>query len=122
VPNQLVKTGWVELFFWLLRLRQRIVVVGFSMMPTLQEGDELLIAHRKKLLLGDIVVLAHPRDSSITIIKRVKRLENDGAVWIEGDNPDESTDSRQFGIVGNGEITGVVTSRLHRKAGAETKA
>ena len=121
MPNQLVKTGWVELFFWLLRLRQRIVVVGLSMMPTLQEGDELLIAHRKKLLLGDIVVLAHPGDSSITIIKRVKRLENDGAVWIEGDNPDESTDSRQFGIVGSGEITGVVTSRLHRKPGADKK-
>ena len=114
MPNQLSKTGWVELLLWLLRLRRRIVVVGFSMKPTLQEGDELLIAQRKSLRVGDIVVLKHRTEPAITIIKRVTRLGDGGSVWIEGDNPDESTDSRQFGEINRNELTGVVTSRLHR--------
>ena len=115
VPDQLARTGWVELLLWMLGLRRRVAVVGQSMKPTIDEGDELLIAQRKSVRVGDIVVLEHPRDSDTVILKRVKRLDEGGVVWIEGDNPDESTDSRQFGQVRRSELTGVVSSRLKKK-------
>jgi type IV secretory pathway protease TraF len=52
-------------------------------------------------------------------MKRVVRIEDRGGVWLEGDNPAESTDSRHFGPVSPDEIFGLVRWRYWplRRAG-----
>lgn len=69
-------------------------VVGGSMMPQLKPG-QLIIATGlfKKLHPGQVVVL---RKNNRELIKRIERVEAD-KVYVIGDNPNASTDSRHFG-------------------------
>lgn len=45
---------------------------------------------------GDIVATADPRQPERLVLKRVGEVNHDG-VFLLGDNPGHSTDSRQFG-------------------------
>jgi nickel-type superoxide dismutase maturation protease len=69
-------------------------VVGGSMAPMLQPG-QLIVATSvfKRLRPGQVVVL---RKNNKELIKRIERVESD-KVFVIGDNPAASTDSRQFG-------------------------
>ncbi len=69
-------------------------VVGSSMLPMLRPG-QLIVAttNFKQLRPGMVVVL---RKNNRELIKRIERIE-DGKVFVIGDNPASSTDSRQFG-------------------------
>lgn len=69
-------------------------VVGRSMSPMLQPG-QLIIATSlfKRLRAGQVVVL---RKNGRELIKRIERIESN-KVFVIGDNPLASTDSRQFG-------------------------
>lgn len=69
-------------------------VVGTSMAPMLKPGQLILAtALRRRLRPGQVVVL---RKNNRELIKRIERIEFD-KVFVIGDNPDASTDSRQFG-------------------------
>lgn len=51
------------------------------------------------LRVGDVVVARRPDRPELEIIKRITAIDADGAIILAGDNPDFSTDSRQFGPV-----------------------
>jgi nickel-type superoxide dismutase maturation protease len=97
----------------------RVVVSGDSMLPTLEPGDRLVVlrlAHRRGLRRGDLVTVRDPRDGPARmLVKRVGDVDSDSAE-VAGDNPDASTDSRTFGRVPLGSVTGKV---LYRYSPAE---
>lgn len=86
----------------------RFTVNGNSMVPTLQQGQDVLSFNwaylSKKPKVGDIVVI---KFKGKEIIKRVHKL-SDREVVVQGDNMDESTDSRDFGAVEMDQIVGKV--------------
>lgn len=82
------------------------------MSPTLKDGDAVLINPKEKAQIDDIVLASHPFKKSIKILKRVKEITADGDLFLVGDNPAESTDSRSFGAVPLKYLIGKVTCRL----------
>ena len=86
------------------------------MQPTLEPGDRVLVRRlRRKTapVLGSVVVTWHPQRSKLRLIKRLKSVEETG-LWLLGDNPAESTDSRQLGAVPTNLFIGEVVGRLPR--------
>ena len=84
------------------------------MQPTLEPGDRVLVRRlgaSPMLPLGSVVVTWHPKRSKLRLIKRLKRVEGAG-LWLLGDNPDESTDSRQLGPIPRSLLLGEVVGRL----------
>jgi signal peptidase I len=84
----------VVLFFAINAVSARVRVDGFSMVPTLQDGEYVLVnrlAYRNKLPeRGDIIVFVSPQTSELDLIKRVIGLPgdtvriSDGAVQVNG--------------------------------------
>jgi hypothetical protein len=58
---------------------------------------------------GDVVLAAHPFHKDVRMIKRVDHITLDGRVFVVGDNPGESTDSRSWGALRPSQIIGKVT-------------
>lgn len=86
-------------------------VEGESMLPDFRPGDfvvaNLLAYIFKGPRAGDAVILSDPRKKDRMLLKRVLsgvRQE----VFVLGDNPQESTDSRAFGLVAKEDILGKV--------------
>lgn len=110
------------------------ICTGPSMLPTISEsGNIVLIDHFSYVFLnneykkGDVVVCLSPNDRRKNICKRIVATEGDlmpistryfpfqefviipkGHVWLAGDNPNNSTDSRQYGPVSMGLLRGKV--------------
>ena len=80
------------------------------MRPTLEPGDRVLAVRLGRPRPRDLVAVRDPRDTARTIVKRVDMARHDGVVVV-GDNPDESTDSRHFGVVPNDLVRGRVVYR-----------
>ena len=79
-------------------------VDGLSMAPAYKHG-KLVVAWRwSKPKVGDVVIVRH---HSLELIKRVNRMEED-KVYVLGDNPEESTDSRHYGWLPLSSILAVV--------------
>lgn len=84
----------VVLFFAINAVSARVRVDGFSMVPTLQDGEYVLVnrlAYRNNLPeRGDIIVFASPQASDLDLIKRVIGLPgdtvriSDGVVQVNG--------------------------------------
>lgn len=74
----------------LLLLRR---IMGDSMAPTLMPGRVVLGVWPRRIRVGDVVIVHH---EGVDKVKRVKDL-SDGKVYLVGDNPASSTDSRDFG-------------------------
>jgi SOS-response transcriptional repressor LexA len=88
------------------------IVRGRSMLPTLVEGDRLLVRHRpsaRSLRAGRLVVCAPPGRPIA-----VKRLgsRHDGAWWVTSDNAGEGTDSREFGPLPDWSVVALVMGRV----------
>lgn len=82
---------------------------------------------RSPLTVGDVVVTQHPSRPG-TVCKRVAGLPGDlimtqagsgrmvtvpdGHVWLEGDNPDNSSDSRSYGALPIALVQGRVVARI----------
>lgn len=73
-------------------------VTGPSMVPTLHHGDQLLVHYGGRVRTGDVVVLRHPLQQDLLIVKRAVE-RHPGAWWVLGDNPFAESDSRVFGAV-----------------------
>ncbi|CAH1787351.1 unnamed protein product [Owenia fusiformis] len=93
-----------------------VICAGPSMQPTITDNDILLTNHmtvnRFNVERGDVVIAKSPVNPKTLVCKRVVGLEGDvirdgfskhfvprGHVWLEGDNKDNSTDSRTYGPV-----------------------
>ncbi len=98
-----------------------IAVSGSSMNPTYSDGDWLLFKANKRLqanqiqrMVGRVVIVERTNYPGILYIKRLLRV--DGALcWVEGDNKEGSTDSRQWGALTYPEIVGLVLLRYRRQ-------
>lgn len=111
---------WLELIRWLAYKRKRFVVENRSMLPTLQPHDLVFVdvaAYRTDLPKeDDIVVVTHPHNPQLTIIKRVQFLDETGRCYLVSDNAadPESRDSRSFGFVPPENLVGRATSYMRR--------
>eukprot|EP00941_MAST-03F_sp_MAST-3F-sp1_P003993 g3993.t1 len=100
-----------------------VPTAGPSMEPTLHSiGDVLLVDCFSYLFryprYNEVVYSISPRNVDVGIVKRVRGVEGDsvrykksrngrimktvvkkGQVWLEGDNPGDSRDSREYGAV-----------------------
>ncbi|MEU5218931.1 nickel-type superoxide dismutase maturation protease [Streptomyces sp. NPDC020807] len=88
-------------------------VTGVSMVPTLLHGDQLLVRYRGRLAPGRVVVLRHPLQQDLLIVKRLAE-RREGGWWVLGDNPGAEGDSRVFGAVPPELILGRVLVRYRR--------
>ncbi|RMG07336.1 MAG: nickel-type superoxide dismutase maturation protease [Planctomycetota bacterium] len=86
------------------------------MRPTLRPGEEVLVdprAYRRRApRAGELVLVGHPYRRDLLLVKRVAWVDATGRVFVVGDDPLESTDSRSFGPLGRELLRGRVTSRL----------
>jgi nickel-type superoxide dismutase maturation protease len=99
--------NWFDILMLYLGLRKRVRIEGNSMLPTLNNGDEVLIELTANVKINDIVLVKHPYKQSVKIIKRISQI-NENGVFLVGDNPSESSDSRTFGFVPIKNIEGKV--------------
>jgi inner membrane protease subunit 1 len=115
---------------------QFLQTTGPSMEPTLNfAGDVVLVDglsyHWRRPRRGEVVLARSPRDPDALVVKRVRGLPLDRVryrtsararekeatvplahVWLEGDNPADSRDSREYGAVPECMIKGRVVCRL----------
>lgn len=85
------------------------------MLPTLAAGDLVLIeplADATKLLPGDIVVVRHPYQRNLLIVKRIAEVTPEDRLVVASDNPQAGSDSRQFGSLATDRLIGRVTSHV----------
>lgn len=105
-----------EFLLWIGGKRQRFRITGNSMLPVLKPGEEVLMVPYRDFSyfpqMGDIVVALHPSQPNLHLIKRVTAVLENGCCFLQGDNLDESTDSRAFGWVSPETIIGRVTCRF----------
>jgi len=72
------------------------------MAPRLPSGSRIVarsIDDATRLRVGDVVVARRPDRPELEIVKRIQAIDAGGAIFLAGDNPTSSTDSRQFGAV-----------------------
>lgn len=94
---------------WLIGRRQRIRIAGDSMVPTLTEGQFVLLDRQRVPAVGELAVASHPEKPDLLIVKRVESITEDGLVVLASDNPTAGTDSRTWGPVPPESIRGTVT-------------
>lgn len=84
-------------------------VSGSSMEPNLKPG-QLVIARGFFLNLRpyDVVIIRH---NGLEKIKRITQIK-DRTIFVEGDNPNQSTDSRHFGWLPIADVIGKLTYPL----------
>jgi nickel-type superoxide dismutase maturation protease len=96
---------------------RRVLVQGASMAPALRHGDQVLVlfARRPTAVPGQVVVVELP--DGTTAVKRLTRRDGADRVWVEGDNPFGSTDSRTLGDLPAEAVLGRVLFRLWPQPG-----
>lgn len=75
-------------------------IVGGSMLPHLTPGKIVFGCRAHRLKIGDVVILFH---DGLEKIKRIDRIDGE-KLYVLGDNPVVSTDSRQFGFVNRNQV------------------
>ena len=110
--------------------------IGPSMLPTINKAGDLVLSEHVTFLfrdpkIGDVVLCKSPKDPKQIVCKRVVGMPFDmvrttkgkngppvevivprGHIWIEGDNPKNSTDSRYYGPVPQALIRGRVMMKI----------
>ena len=85
-------------------------VTGPSMVPTLHHGDRLLVHYGAKVKRGDVIVLRHPFQQDLLVVKRAAE-RRDGGWWVLGDNAYAGGDSTDYGTVPDELVLGTVRFR-----------
>lgn len=106
--------GLGETAAWLTGRRQRVRVVGDSMLPTLADGEFVLVDPSRRPGIGELAVAQHPTRPDLLVVKRVAAIGQDGRVELTSDNREAGTDSRTWGPVAAGAVLGLVTLLLDR--------
>jgi len=91
-------------------------IVGPSMEPTLSNGDLVFVAGIGRCRPGQVLVVEHPTRPELLLVKRCVRLVDGDQVWVEGDNPKASDDSRDFGAIPRRLVRGRVLLRVSTRA------
>lgn len=90
------------------------VVRGRSMLPTLADGDRLVVrylrTHGHRPLRPGRLIVCRPPERPLAI-KRLGRFV-DGGWWVGSDNAGEGTDSRTFGPLPDRSVVAVVWCRV----------
>ncbi|GAB2725868.1 nickel-type superoxide dismutase maturation protease [Streptomyces bullii] len=73
-------------------------VTGPSMVPTLYHGDLLLVHYGARVRPGDVIVLRHPFQQDLLVVKRAAE-RREGGWWVLGDNTYAGGDSTDYGVV-----------------------
>ena len=84
------------------------------MLPTLREGDLLLVRHGARVGVGDLVVARFP-DGTLAVKRAAEERRTrtgEAGWWLLSDNPDEGVDSRHRGPVAEEQVVGVVRLRV----------
>ena len=83
-------------------------ISGHSMLPMFKPGQILLVSSIpflfRKPRVGDVVVVKDPQ-SEKPLLKRITKVEGE-KYFVAGDNPDDSRDSREFGLVSKDNLLG----------------
>jgi hypothetical protein len=98
-----------------VRSWELVVVRGRSMLPTLRDGDLLLVrggrAARRRAEAGRLAVVRLPGGRPVGV-KRLGLRDGEGW-WVERDNPAEGVDSWQLGTpVPDADLLAVVAARV----------
>ncbi|MEU6811266.1 nickel-type superoxide dismutase maturation protease [Streptomyces sp. NPDC046831] len=91
-------------------------VTGPSMVPTLYHGDRLVVQYGARIRPGDVVVLRHPFQQDLLVVKRAAE-RREGGWWVLGDNAYAGGDSTDYGTVPEDLVLGKVRFR-YRPPGA----
>ncbi|XMN06477.1 nickel-type superoxide dismutase maturation protease [Streptomyces griseobrunneus] len=75
-----------------------VEVTGPSMVPTLYHGDLLLVQYGVPVRPGDVVILRHPFQQDLLVVKRAVE-QRPGGWWVRGDNTFAGGDSTDYGVV-----------------------
>jgi len=104
--------------------------IGTSMEPTIRSHDIVITEHFTQrfgeLKRGDVVIVRSPTDPATIVCKRIVAKHGDmmadeegelvkvqrGHVWLEGDNPADSFDSRKYGPVPLGLVLSKIFVRI----------
>ncbi|MFF3344079.1 nickel-type superoxide dismutase maturation protease [Streptomyces sp. NPDC002779] len=86
-------------------------VTGPSMVPTLHHGDRLLVQYGARIRPGDVVVLRHPFQQDLLVVKRAAE-RREGGWWVLGDNAYAGGDSTDYGTVPAELVLGKVRARF----------
>jgi hypothetical protein len=92
---------------------QLVRVSGVSMVPTLQDGDRVVVRHGAAVKPGDVVLARFRALPQLLVLKRVGRPEA-GGWWLLSDNEFAGGDSRSHGVA---DVAGRVVLRFTRGAG-----
>jgi signal peptidase I len=83
-------------------------VAGRSMLPTLADGDRLLLLYGARPRPGRLVVLRLP-GRGLSVKRATMRVPE--GWWVERDNPAEGVDSWLVGAIPPGDVVAVVLVR-----------
>jgi phage repressor protein C with HTH and peptisase S24 domain len=86
------------------------VVRGRSMLPTLRDGDRLLVRYGVAPRRGRLAIVRLP--DGVVSVKRLENVDHDGW-WFTRDNPREGLDSWSYGQPsGRDDVLAAVVGRL----------
>jgi len=108
------EANWKDRIMYTLGRRKIFRVSGDSMLPTLKDGEAVMIVATKSIKPGDVVLADHPYKTSVKMVKRVHAIDDEGRYSLTGDNPAESTDSRTFGSLSLEYIQGKAVCRVSK--------
>ena len=87
---------------------QRVRVSGPSMVPTLRDGDAVIVRHGARIRPGDVVLARFRAEPNLLVLKRAVREMDDGW-WLVSDNKFAGGDSFTHGVA---DVVGRVVLRL----------
>jgi hypothetical protein len=94
-------------------------VHGGSMLPTLRDGDRLVVRYAVPVPPGRLV-LARFADGTLAVKRATEFRETrtgEPGWWLLSDNPAEGVDSRHRGVVADEDVVAVVVARVWPRPG-----